>query len=185
MTDSPTKRGTRSPLRSAGALSAVGRNKEEQMKLKLPIGLKVLAILYILCFVMVLAALSKQKDHMIFVGQIVGGVTYAIYYGGISMAYGVMGIGLLKQQKWAYMGLFILNGWDILMSLANILATTHATLIESGWKLQDSMMPFYGIQAFRIVLCLLILFWLSRYKRYFRSDKQDKPNANTPLEPSR
>lgn len=155
------------------------------MKSKLPIGLKVLAMLNILCFVMVLAALSKQKDHMIFVGQIVKGMPYAIYYGGVSMAYGVMGIGLLKQQKWAYMGLFILNGWDILLSLANILATSRATLIESGWKLQDSMMPFYGIQAFRIALSLLILFWLSRYRRYFRCDNQDKPTANTPLEPSR
>lgn len=144
-----------------------------------------LAILHILCFVMVLAALSKQKDYMIFLGQIVGGAPYAIYYGVVSMAFGVIGIGLLKQQKWAYMGLFILNGWVILMSFANILATSHATLIASGWKLQDSMMPFYGIQAFRIALNLAILFWLSRYRRCFRSDYQDKPTANTPLEPSR
>lgn len=155
------------------------------MKTKLSVGLKLLAILNILCFVMVLAALSKHKDHMIFVGQIVGGLPYAIYYGGVSMAYGVMGIGLLKQQKWAYVGLSVLYGWDILMSLANILATSRVTLIESGWKLQDSMMPFYGNQAFRIVLSLVILVWLSRYRRYFRIDNQDKPNANRPLDPDR
>lgn len=155
------------------------------MKTKLPIGLKVLAIFNILCFVMVLAALSKHKDHMIFVGQIVGGIPYALYYGGVSMAYGVMGIGLLKQQKWAYVGLFVLNGWDILMSVANILATSRATLIESGWKLQDSMMPFYGNQTFRIVLSLVILLWLSRYRRYFRSDNQDKTTANRPLDTDR
>lgn len=142
------------------------------MKSKLPVGLKVLAILNILCFVMVLAALSIHKDHMIFVGQIVGGLPYAIYYGGVSMAYGVMGIGLLKQQKWAYVGLLMLYGWDILMSLANILATSHATLIGSGWKLQDSMMPFYGNQALRIVLSLLILLWLSRYRHYFRREDE-------------
>jgi hypothetical protein len=156
------------------------RNKMES---KLPIGLKALAILHILCFVMVLAALSKQKDHMIFVGQIVGGVPYAIYYGGISMAFVVMGIALLRRQKWGYIGLSILYCWDILMSFANIITTSSKTLLKAGWKLQDSMLPFYGNQAFMIAISLLILFWLSRYRSYFKQAPQTT-TANTPLEPT-
>lgn len=143
------------------------------MESKLPVGLKVLASINILCFVMVFAALSKQKDHMIFVGQIIGGVPYAIYYGGISMAFVVMGIGLLKRQTWAYSGIIMLNAWDILMSLANIVTTSSATLRVAGWKIEDSMMPFYVNQAFRIAICLLILFWLTRYRSCFRSRTQE------------
>ena len=141
------------------------------MKLNIPKGLMVLAILLMIGNVFSIRYILRPDAHMIFFGHILSGLSFRLYYAGLAIINFTIAIGLLFRYRLSYVGFFIISAWGIFAAIVNIYLTTNDTLLESGWKSSNNLTSFHIVQWLVVFVVSLMAFWLFCYRRQFRSGK--------------
>ena len=137
------------------------------MKTKMPKGLIVLAIILILSSASTIRIFFRSDSHMIFLGQVLSGLPFKAYYTGLSIIDLIIAVGLLYRCRWSYVGFFVSTAWCAFIGIVNIFVTTNDTLIQSGWKLANSLSSFRTVQIIGVVLLAMMALWLFCYRRQF------------------
>ena len=119
-----------------------------------------------------LFTIAKSNSHMIFFGQILAGLSFKEYYVGQALINFIIAAGLLYRQRWSFVGFMSISAWYALVALVNICVTTNETLLQSGWKLTDSLSTsFRSYQVLVLIVDAIMVFWLFCYRKQFASGK--------------
>lgn len=142
------------------------------MKSNIPKGLMILSIFLMISCVFSIRYLLRPDANMIFLGHILSGLSFKLYYAGLLSINFIIAIGLLFRHRWSYVGYFIISAWGIFGAIINVFFTTNDMLLESGWKLVDNLPSFQMVQWLIVVVVLLMAFWLFCYRSQFWSVKK-------------
>jgi len=141
------------------------------MKSQLPKGLIVMSLLTIVASLFSMRFVLRPDGQMIFAGQILHGLPFKVYYFAVSVISISFGIGLLFRQRWAYFCFMTFSAYSAFLAISNIIFTDKATLVRIGWKLADhTLRNFWIIQAGVLLLVVLLVLWIYRYRGEFRRD---------------
>ncbi len=140
---------------------------------KKPIGLRILATLFLVSALASTRYLFNPDAHIILFAQEISGIAFKAFYFvtipiGIAIAY-----GLFKATSWAFWLFLAYYIAFVPNLLANLFFIDETTLISAGWTQSENLLKAYKtMMIVALVVVIFLILWVFRYKRVLTAQKE-------------